>query len=313
LKIQCIVNPASGKGRKYRNRHRKALQKLATSGYHETTHAEELTSLLPKLSTDADRLLVIAGGDGTVHTVLTALLSQQQEDSPLPMIALLPFGSTNLSALDLHGFLSAERSLFRLQAITARPANTWPVRRRSLLRIEATGMPDRFGFVFAIGVTTEAVRNFENKDKAIRLGQEWAGMLSGLKLLGRMLRGTAGGGLPVEVILDGRPARQLNCSVIAASTLDRMLFRLRYHWSEGGAIYYTEIGEQPPKLLAALTAILVNRIPKWMANSEHYHSTSFVNAHFGFSGDFVIDGEIGTTEKGVRVSSSRPLGFLKLT
>ena len=317
MRIHCIVNPASGRSRKYRPIHKAKLQALVRDNYHETSSVEELNHLLSQLNLTADDLLIISGGDGTFHAVLTALLHYlaAQSSSSIPTIALLPTGSTNLSALDLHGRITLNKALTYLQSTLATASQNWPLIVRRLICVQADEQPNQFGFIFGIGLTAKGVQYFQDRTKALGSRQEWGAVLAIARVVFALLRRDPDFIAPAQgqVVFDSQPARPLNCTLAIASTLERAVLRLHYHWSKDDApIHYTEIGTHPPRLIRSLIGIMLNKIPQWLATSGQYHSHSFAQAHFQFTGDFILDGELMAATKSISLSSSPPIKFLRL-
>ncbi|MDZ7826711.1 MAG: diacylglycerol kinase family protein [Gammaproteobacteria bacterium] len=97
--MAILSNAGSG-----RNRGRNALLRTldAVSGVHHriTRSAEEVDAALAELLAPAPAVLAVNGGDGTVQAVLTAL--EQRGGGDCPPLAILPAGSTNMTAHDLR-------------------------------------------------------------------------------------------------------------------------------------------------------------------------------------------------------------------
>lgn len=316
MRIHCIVNPASGRSRTYKPTHKTKLQALAQDNYHETSSVEELNHLLGQLSLTANDLLIISGGDGTSHAALTALLHLAgQNPSSIPIVALLPAGSTNLSALDLHGSITLDKALTYLQSTLATASQNWPLARRHLICVQVDEQPSQFGFIFGIGLVSKGVQYFQDRTKAFGSKQEWGAALAIVRAVFALHRREPGFIAPSQgqVIFDNQPSRHLNCTLAIASTLERAVWRLHYHWSKDDApIHYTEIGTHPPRLIRSLIGIVLNKIPPWLATSDQYRSHSFTQAHFQFTGDFILDGELMTAAKSISLSNSQPIRFLRL-
>jgi len=73
-----------------------ALSQLpAGSQHHISRNKSDLVALLKKASHNDINHILIEGGDGTVRTVMTALLNSYDAKQPLPAISILPSGTTN--------------------------------------------------------------------------------------------------------------------------------------------------------------------------------------------------------------------------
>jgi diacylglycerol kinase (ATP) len=122
--VRCVLlyNPASGRKR---NRRAAQLQQVAQA-LAALGHQVELTPTTAPNSTTAQAKQAIAqgaeiifacGGDGTIHHILQALVSEQGQ--PAATIGIIPFGSAN--ALARHLRLSLDPVKAALQQIGATP------------------------------------------------------------------------------------------------------------------------------------------------------------------------------------------------
>ena len=311
-----------------------ALASIAHNHYYETPNAvSELDGLLARLALQAEDFLLIAGGDGTISLVLGALLRQlelanrvpcgdsdQSTAEKIPLIALVPLGSTNLTALDLHGKTNARMTVFRLKTMLKYTRNQWPIVRRPLMKLSTEGQIDRYGFVFGLGIFADGVRYFNDKLRGRGLGQELAAALAAARmLLGLCFSPRRLGGVDLTMATNGGQARTTSLSLLMTSTLDRTLFRLHYHWGEddGGfehPIHYLGFSEQPPRLMRAMVAILFNQKPPWLLHSDHYQSASVIQLDLGFRGAYVLDGECyQAADNPIHMTADYRIPLLKLT
>lgn len=318
MRVFCINNPASGRG--CPNAITTKLKALADEHYQETQAISELQPLLEKWQMGEHDLLIISGGDGTFHSVLSVLLNQTatQDKFKIPILALIPAGTTNLSALDLHGRINANTALHRLDYRLHQDPINWPIVHRSLIRVQlGDSRPDQFGFVFGIGAIAQGVVYFRQKTKRLKAGQEWGALLAAIRTGLGLISKERGFIQPLQIrrALDDKPDRAFNCSLALASTLERTLFRLRYHWGkQTGPIRYIEFSENPPKLLRTLFGLFRGKMPPWVQTSEHYYSDCFKRMHLNFSGCFILDGEVMQTSAAALIlSASQPVQLLQLS
>lgn len=120
-KVLIVANPTAGGYR------RDLLDKLCSglneAGFeailHLTTHAGEIGEICKCPDFDAG-LLVIAGGDGSVNDALAGL-----QDNPLPpTLAVIPFGTANVLALELNLPRRAEQIVQMIVAGRTQPLHS---------------------------------------------------------------------------------------------------------------------------------------------------------------------------------------------
>lgn len=131
-------------------------------------HAEELAR---QAAGEKPRLIIAAGGDGTINEVLNGMVNS---DTPL---AILPLGTTNVLARELSLPLSVEEAVER--------AITGQIRRACLGRIEApsghTHVVRHFCLMAGIGFDAKAVYDVNSTLK--KVSGEGAYILSGISNL----------------------------------------------------------------------------------------------------------------------------------
>jgi diacylglycerol kinase (ATP) len=100
-RLLVIHNPTAGRGQ--RRRLAAVLSALRQEGaqvrLQETGHAGDAERVARECGSEID-VVVAAGGDGTVNEVINGLMSRRS--SPLPALALIPIGTTNVLSRDLR-------------------------------------------------------------------------------------------------------------------------------------------------------------------------------------------------------------------
>ena len=109
--IGLIFNPLSGRIRKRKDAIRRALTEIPGATCREVTNAHEINASVEAFIDAGVDLLVIVGGDGTVQGVLCHLFATQPLSS-WPVLAVVPGGTTNMTALDL-GILGDPESVLQ--------------------------------------------------------------------------------------------------------------------------------------------------------------------------------------------------------
>lgn len=119
----------------------------AGSQHHISQSHSDLFPLLKQAADDNIHYVLIEGGDGTVRSVMTALLNAYDDNQPLPNVSILPCGTTNQIArnLGLKNFKDMKTILSgRLSEIEVPLVQI--EKRKSSLRNERL-----FGFLFSSG------------------------------------------------------------------------------------------------------------------------------------------------------------------
>lgn len=244
-------------------------------------------------------LLALLGGDGTVQKTLSQLLAVLPADA-LPPIAVLPFGTTNMSAGNLNrvrGHREAVKSLDRIVR-----GGSFECQRRSLLRVQ-DGPASHYGLFFGMGVIADVVAQW-NRER---------GEGAAVNRL-RTLRAMAGG---LRKISSARPIC-LNGAAhsvygLLATTLDRLLFGSTPFWGEGrrGDLRLTWVGADARHLLRHAPGLL--RGSPRMARLPGYFSQAGDAVTLEFEGPFILDGEIFSAPgRPLTIERTEPLNWIRL-
>ena len=84
--------------------------------HREMTGVAQLGDILRDLAQEGVTVLAVNGGDGTIQAVVSALLNDGPFD-PLPVLAILPSGKTNMTAHDLGGCAAPGELLKKLHGL----------------------------------------------------------------------------------------------------------------------------------------------------------------------------------------------------
>jgi diacylglycerol kinase (ATP) len=120
--VHLFLNPAAGRGRTAR-REPRIRQILKRCGkpvvVHHSAGVGDLESRVRRVSDDGERLLVVAGGDGTVHEATNGIMSSEQPAS----LGVIPGGTGNdfakASDIPLDWELATKQLAARLATATA--------------------------------------------------------------------------------------------------------------------------------------------------------------------------------------------------
>ncbi len=242
---------------------------------------------------DDTEILIVNGGDGSVQTVLTAILTMPVER--LPVIAVLPGGTTNTTARNVGYGGRALASLRRLLVESGRGTLAGTVERRPVLRADLELGP-QYAMMFGAGAVYHGIVFARGQLAARRLrGQLGAGIVLAT-FLTRVLTGRVGTMFPpfaATVHLDGSPLPRTPYLGILASTMDRQFLGVCPYWGVGpGALRFSAMRDRPQHLGRALVPALRGRPSRWLQPDFGYRSHNVDEVALTFTGGFTLDGEL---------------------
>jgi diacylglycerol kinase family enzyme len=146
--IGLITNPRSRASLRDPSRARKLGYLIGSHGTAEATRSlDDLYRVCDEFKRERVDVLGIAGGDGTLHHTLTAMI-QTYGDQPLPPVAILRGGTMNTVANSLGVKGKTGQLLFELVDKQRRGLlGEVPLLSRRLLKVG-----DRYGFIFGNGI-----------------------------------------------------------------------------------------------------------------------------------------------------------------
>jgi len=308
-----LCNTLGGRLRKRRKAVRRALGDFAPARIREACTVDEVTAALHAFAGEGIELLVVAGGDGTVQMVLSSLFNYRPF-SKMPVLAVIPGGTTNMTALDLGVRGGPVRALRRLQRCLHEPARTRLVR-RPVIRVERGEGPDVYGMFFGAGVIASGVSYFQSRIRRLGITGEFASGLVVLRFLGELLTGRRGRIMrPVEVA-PGAGDNDIQGGTylfVLASTLQRLLLGVRPYWGgQDEPLHVTCVRESPRRFWRSLPPLLAGRGSK-LREEDGYLSWNARVVDMAMADHFVVDGELYSAggERSLRLSATDPAVFL---
>ena len=157
-KVAVVTNPKAGK-----NTPRAGLGKVISSilATPRWTYNPETLSALEgtakQLSHDRPDILVIAGGDGTVHETLSKVLIEHEHSpaAPIPQILIIPIGTMNNLATTLGLTKHPAVKLAEIVAAKIRDKRPLDVTPLNPLKIN-----DEFGFLYGTGLPVNFLQKY---------------------------------------------------------------------------------------------------------------------------------------------------------
>jgi diacylglycerol kinase (ATP) len=293
MKRGLIVNPKSGRGGKGL-----ALARLLEEHPHVMLRMLDdfpsLPGILDEMAAAQVSELFISSGDGTVHAVQTGL-AERRPFTAFPQLALLPHGTTNMTAADLGlrvGSLAAQAEFIAKGSAGTRKS-------RHTLRIANPGDGKvRHGMFLGAGAVSEATRFCQEAVHKAGLTGDWATFATLAAAVGRSLFGSADPGdvtridrpYPIGVSIGTEVMPPSPHLLLLATTLDKLILGTRPFWG----------GKRGPIRLS-LVPYPVPSIARWLIplmyggedRSVPKGAMSWSSDRFAVSapGSFVVDGE----------------------
>lgn len=318
VRTGVISNPASARNDR---RRRMARMREAVSGYRDVPHYEvtnprDIAAAVGELLDRESEVIVVNGGDGTVQAALTALFHRPSLER-LPLLAVLPGGTTNMTAGDVGLAGRTEERLRRLLAAAAAGRLPGRVVERPVLGVDFTPH-DRtlYGLFFGAGAIYHLIRFFHRRIESLGMRNQAGPGLALALFLAKVLLGSKGSLLPpleVRGRVDGESVPGGAHVGLFVTTLERLFFGLHPFWGdEPGTLRYSALGYSPLHLLRALLPVLRGRPTAWVRPEFGYMSRKGHEAELFLDSGFALDGELFTPDPAspVRLRADRRAFFL---
>jgi hypothetical protein len=305
-RVGVVSNPDSR-----RNRVGMAGIRAVLDRYPDTLHAEagevaDLEGILCEFARREVDLVVVNGGDGTVHSTLTELCNGTAYPR-MPEIAVLATGMTNLIAVDVGLAGQPEAALARLLDRVGAGDALDRDQRHLLSLTTVAGQPPLHGMFFGTAAFHQAVRMARKEVHPTGARGSLAFVMSLSLAIWRALAGRADQpgpmfqGQAMTVDLDGVRQSGERYFLVLATTLRRLIFGLMPFWGDGaGQIRYTSVAYPPARLARALLPVLRGRPRPWM-RERGYDSRAVDAIAITTRDPLVIDGEFVVPEPDVPV------------
>ena len=278
----------------------------------EPSTPEELADVVTQFGRSGIGTIGVAGGDGTIREVLTALA--RHEGGYRPDIALIPAGRTNLASLALGSAEPGPTGLLHLCDVL----RTGTARRIMVpvLDIAWPGgeHPDVRGLLFgaaafraATELANRRIHRFGLNDRAVITATLSLTVLA--LLCGR--GGTMRRGVRMIVATDEGQAEEGKRFMLLATSLQRFLPGLSPFWGEGeGRLRWLDVAAPPRRLATALLPTLRGRPRPWMAEAG-YRSGRAGRMRLWLDKPFIVDGEpYPAGSDGILLSCTECVGFV---
>lgn len=310
----AVLSNARSRGNRGR-----ALEGLGLAGVDGLAHAvtydsDELPAALDALLATRPDALAINGGDGTTQLLLSQC-RRRGEMSRLPPLALLPGGTTNMSARVLGGGGARRQALDAFLALRSRPRSQWRLRPHRVLLVDVEGGSRYAGLAFALGAVVSGVEYWQRSHAR--------GPCGGSLGLGAAVLRTSWGIVRREPPFDAHtsirlgfgeaPAEHATVSCLLVSALGQLFLGFRPFWGAGDdPLACTWLDARPRRFARRLPALLWGWEER-LATSEGYHSRRSTRVTIELDEPWLLDGEIERESGRLVITASAPLPFLELS
>lgn len=318
LRIGMISNPLSGGNRK-------GLQSVETmlAGYGLALHRhvvqpQDVQAAICDFACQGVNLVVVNGGDGTIHAALTALFTTQWPDR-LPVLAVLRAGTTSMIARDVGISGSQLQALSRFLGWAYTGRGIASVVKRPVLRLEweKCGEP-MYGMFFGAGAIYEGIKFCHDRIYKNGVRGELAAGLTLARFLLAAVKGDRQT-VPTTTIhlgLEGMALQDMDVQLLFVTTLERLFLGIRPYWgAEKASLHFTAIRSDATHILQAAPCLLSGRRSRWATPEHGYFSRNLSHLQLFIQSGFTLDGQLyeGDSQRGtLSLRSGGEVAFLKL-
>jgi diacylglycerol kinase (ATP) len=313
-----LSNPLSGGNRKGLRPIREVLSSYPEALHREVHTLADVASAMADFARREVNLVIINGGDGTVHGALTALFSSRTFETP-PFIAVLRAGTTSMIGGDVGLAGSPKRALRRLLHWVAMRERCPEILLRHVMSVCAPNHEKPLcGTFLGVGAIYEGIKFFHRRVNTPGIRGELGPAVTLLVFLLSLLRPQSEllSVIPVKASLDGRPPERKTLLMLFVTSLERLFLGMRPFWGDGGGrLHFTAITEHPLRLWRSLPFLVRGRKGPHVRPDNGFFSQEISEARLSMAGGFTLDGELyhlgeATTE--LKVGVAGQVTFLRV-
>jgi diacylglycerol kinase (ATP) len=317
--VGLISNPHSGRNRKQLRAIEHIVANHPRVHHCQTPGPADIPAVLATLAERSVAVLAINGGDGTVARVLTHLL----EDAPfarLPLIALLPGGTTNMNAGDvgLRGNLAS--AVQRLCRWADDDRIEGRLLRRAILRVlPGDGQAAVYGMFFGTGAIIHGIEYCRARIHTRGVANEIGPGLAMARTLWGIVRGDRRFARPVAVSValdDAPPTPAEDVFILLVSSLERLFLGMHPYWgTEHAPLHVSIIRAGAHRLLRNLPALLRGKPGPHTGDPANYQSRNVERISLTLDGPCTLDGEMYQASRAagpVCIGAAGPVTFIRL-
>jgi hypothetical protein len=287
--------------------------------HYEVEKADQVGEAMRTIARVRPKMLVINGGDGTVQAALTEIYNGGHFGKEAPPVAVLPSGKTNLIALDLGAPGDPIKALEKLLEIAQADLSPHIVARELIaLRCGAGEQKPVIGMFLGGAGLADTIIYCREKIYPLGLPNGISHAITAVAVFARMLLRLKGSFLPpqpAKLAVSWRNSQSLTgrFSLLAVTTLDKVLLSGELRGLKRGALRLVAIEERPASLLRAFFATLVGKLGHSAVRGVHYEESDEISIE-GESSKVILDGETFRAEIGrpIFLKLAQPLSFVRI-
>jgi len=287
--------------------------------HYEVEKADQVGTALETIARVRPKMLVINGGDGTVQAALTELYNGGHFGTEPPPVAVLPSGKTNLIALDLGSQGDPIVALEKLMAIAQADLSPHIVARELIaLRCGAGEQMPVIGMFLGGAGLADTMLYCREKIYPLGLPNGVSHAITALALLAQLFLRLKASFLPPNpspVAVSWRNSQSLSgrFSLLAVTTLDKLLLSGEINGRSRGALRLVAIEQRPGSLLRAFFATLFGKLGHSKMRGVHFEESDEISIE-GESSKVILDGETFRAEIGqpIFLKLAHPLSFVRI-
>ncbi len=304
-RLGVISNPGSRKNKRGLGELRDLLDGASGARHVVLETIDQVPEILAGFARDGVEVVAVAGGDGTVQSVLSEYYGRRSI-SEVPKLAVVPRGTTNMIAADVGLKKGGLEGLRRILAATPAQLEAACVTRRILLVENVLNLDPQCGMFFGGAGICRAIEACRSKVHPMQLESDTAAAVTLAGLLGRWLLGPwmpsrsraddrIFYGDRITLRIDGGAPIVTSSLIILATTLERLILGSRPFWGggperTGGHLRFTEIAYPPERLLRYARRVLYGGEDRRLPEST-YRSWSPARVELEMDCPFTLDGE----------------------
>ena len=286
--------------------------------HYEVEKADQVGEALKTIARVRPKMLVINGGDGTVQAALTELYNGGHFGDDPPPVAVLPSGKTNLIALELGSRGDPIATLEKLLEIAQDISPHIVARELIALRCGAGEQTPVIGMFLGGAGLADTMLYCREKIYPLGLPNGVSHALTALALLARLFLRFKASFLPphpTQVAVSWRNSQSLSgrFSLLAVTTLDKLLLSGEIRSRTRGALRLVAIEERPASVLRAFFATLAGKLGHSKMRGVHFEESDEISIE-GESSKVILDGETFRAEIGrpIFLKLAQPLSFVRI-